>query len=197
MMQPVIISARQSHRPVAIALQADIQTFVRIKHRQRDFRRVEKAQPKIDARMLALLSGDKRTPRPTIPRKKRILPFPRHRAKLRREKFSQLMIPFENVTVGVDDRERSFHGFLLQHFLAASTVLLLPHRYCVNTSARKPQRCYPPRPLREILALLLLKISLLRTKMRYRMLSVRTKDIEGGTHNGQHNFHSSRGRSGH
>ena len=101
-MQPVVIRPRQSHRPIAIALQADIQTLVRIKHRQRDFGGIEKAQPKLDARMLALVRR-KRAPRPAIPRKKRIFPLSRHRAKLRRQKFPQLAIPLEHVPVGVND----------------------------------------------------------------------------------------------
>ena len=116
MMQPVVIRPRQSHRPIAIALQADVQTLVRIKHRQRDFRGIEKAQPKLDARMLALVRRE-RAPRPAVPRKKRILALPRHGAKLSRQKLPQLAITFEDVAVGVNDGKRSFHRLPLTNAL--------------------------------------------------------------------------------
>src|SRR6266404_5675256 len=107
-MEPVVISPCQGHGPIGIALQADIQTFVRIKHRQGDVCRIEKAHPKLDARMLALVRRQ-RTPRPTVPGKKRILALPRHRAKLRRQKLPQLAIPLEHMAVGVNDEKWAFH----------------------------------------------------------------------------------------
>src|SRR5438309_11957287 len=101
-MEPVVIRSRQSRRPIAITLQTDVQTLVRIKYGERDLRRVEKAHPKPYARMLALMRR-KRATRPTVPRKKRILALPRHRSKLRRQKRPQLAIPLEHVAIGVDD----------------------------------------------------------------------------------------------
>src|SRR5512146_1319629 len=108
MMQPIIVRACQRHGPIAIALQTDVQALVRVKHGQRYLRGVEKAQPKLDARMFALLRRQG-APRPTVPGKERVFALSRHRANLRREKLPQLAISFEHVAVGIDDWKRTLH----------------------------------------------------------------------------------------
>src|SRR5262245_49666511 len=149
MMQPVVIGTCQPHRPIAIALQADIQTLVRIKHGQRGLSRIEKAQPQIHTRIFPLLRRQCAT-RPAIPRKQRVLPFPRHSAKLRRQKFPQLAISFEHVTVRVDDWVRTFHTVTSAANLRLAIVICLAvaFYYCpipiVNNKTRKtviPSKC--------------------------------------------------------
>src|SRR4029450_12139412 len=110
MVQPVVVGARQCHRPIGITKQTDIEPVVGIEHGCGNFRRIQESCPELRIRMFSLVRP-KPPSAPPIPRKERILALTCHTAIRRRQKFSQLPIPLDHMAVSIDDRKRSFHDW--------------------------------------------------------------------------------------